>query len=486
MAGHHRAAVVTRPSIPLPSARALVFAGIGAFAAGFAALSVLRQEAFSTGRFDLGNMVQAVWSTAHGHPLRVTDLHGDQISRLGAHVDPILVLFAPLWWIWPSANMLLVVQAIAVGVGALPVYWLARKHLGSGRAGVGFALVYLLYPATGWLTLNEFHPVALATPLLLFAFWFLDQDRLVPFALFAVAASACKEEIPFVVAGFGIWYAVSRRRWVEGAAIAGLGVAWAAVATTVVIPHFNHGQTSDFYTRYSEVGGSPGGIVKTAFTHPGRLVDAAFTGRDLHYALQLLWPLAFLPLLAPLMLVAVLPELAINALSAVTTQTSIHFHYTAGLIAPLVIAAVFGAQRLRGRGVLVASAAVLVALAGNYRLGPAPAWEHVPCGQRFQARAADVTAHDRIAARALRLIPDDAVVVATNSLGAHLSARRRVLSFPFLLDATWIAADETQPGYADRFAPLATAEQLVWLRRNPEWTLLFEQDGVLVFRRVAT
>ena len=61
-----------------------------------------------------------------------------------------------------------------------------------------------------------------------------------------------------------------------------------------------------------------------------------------------------------------------------------------------------------------------------------------------------------------------------------------MLSFPFLQDATWIAADETQPGYADRYAPLATAEQLAWLRRNPEWTLLFEQDGVLVFRRVAT
>ena len=47
-------------------------------------------------------MVQAVWSTAHGHPLRMTDLHGEQISRLAAHVDPILVLFAPLWWLWPS------------------------------------------------------------------------------------------------------------------------------------------------------------------------------------------------------------------------------------------------------------------------------------------------------------------------------------------------------------------------------------------------
>ena len=199
--------------LPLPSARTVLAAGMAAYAAGFAALSVLRHTAFVTGRFDLGNMVQAVWSTAHGDPLQMTDLNGDQISRLAAHVDPILILFAPLWWIWPSPNMLLVVQAVALALGALPVFWLARKHLRSGRAGVGFALAYLLYPATGWLALNEFHPVALATPLLLFAFWYLDEDRLLPFAAFALAACACKEEIPLVVAGFGIWYALTRKRW---------------------------------------------------------------------------------------------------------------------------------------------------------------------------------------------------------------------------------------------------------------------------------
>src|SRR5438067_11070121 len=326
----------------------------------------------------MGNMVQAVWSTAHGRPLRITDLNGDQISRLAAHVDPILAVFAPLWWLWPSPDLLLVGQALAVGAGAFPVFWLARKHLGSARAGLGFALAYLLYPATGWLTLNEFHPVALGTPLLLFAFWFLDEDRFLLFAACAVAAAACKEDIPFVIAGFGVWYAVSRRRWTTGAAIVVCGIAWAALATTVVIPHFNHGQTSDFYTRYSEVGGSPGGIVKTAFTHPGRLAHAAFTGRDLHYALQLLWPLAFLPLLSPLVLVAALPELAINVLSAVTTQTSIHFHYTAGLSAPLVVAAILGARRSGRFAVPIAAATVLVALLGNYRLGPIPGWQHVP------------------------------------------------------------------------------------------------------------
>ena len=461
----------------------VVLAATAAYAAGFAALSVLRQRAFATGRFDLGNMVQAVWSTAHGHPLQMTNLHGAQISRLAAHVDPILVLFAPLWLIWPSPDLLLVTQALVVATGAWPVFLLARKHLGSQRAGLGFTIVYLLYPATGWLTLNEFHPVALATPFLLFAFWYLDNDRLLPFAVFAVAAAACKEEIGLVLAGFGIWYAFAKRRRLEGAVIAALGIGWSVVAIGIVIPHYHAGGESDFYGRYSEVGGSAAGIVKTTFTHPLRIVHAALGARDLRYMLDLVAPLAGLCLLAPLALVAALPELALNVLSATTTQTSIHFHYTAGLIAPLVIAAIFGARRLGRWALPVTAVVVLASLAGNYRLGPIPGWRHLPGGNHFQATAQRVTRHDRIAARALALIPKSAVVSATNTLGAHLSARRRVLSFPFIQDALWIAADETQPGYADRYAPLPTAIELAALRRNPDWRLVFEQDGILVFHR---
>src|SRR5947208_8411645 len=172
--------------------KVLVWCAIAAYAAALSALSILRNRAFQTGRFDLGNMVQAGWSTSHGHPLRVTGLRGDGISRLAAHFDPILAAFAPLWLLWPSPDVLLVTQAVAVALGALPVFWLARKHLASQRAGLGFALAYLLYPPTQWLTLNEFHPVALACPLLLFAIWFLDEGRLIPFALCGLVAAATK------------------------------------------------------------------------------------------------------------------------------------------------------------------------------------------------------------------------------------------------------------------------------------------------------
>jgi uncharacterized membrane protein len=462
----------------------LLWLAIASYAAGFSALSVLRHRAFSTGRFDLGNMVQAVWSTAHGHPLQITGLRGDQISRLGAHFDPILAAFAPLWLVWPSPDMLLVAQAVAVALGALPVYWLARKHLGSERAGLGFALAYLIYPPTQWLTLNEFHPVALACPLLLFAIWYLDEGRLLPFAAFALVAATTKEEIALVVAALGIWYALAHRRPLAGAAVVVAGAAVALIAIEVVIPHFNRAGTSSFFTRYSEVGSTPGGIVHTALTDPLKIVTTAFTGRGLTYLAQLALPLGLLVVLAPLALIAAVPELAVNLLSAATNQTSIHFHYTAGLIPVLLAAAVFGAKRIPPR-VPVATLVVVIAVGANYLLGPVPLWHYFPGGEQLQAHAADVTEHDRIAARALRLIPPHAVVSATNSLGAHLSARRRVLSFPFLQDAQWVAADETAPGYADRLAPLPTAVQLSWLRRNREWRLVFERDGILIFHRAS-
>ena len=461
--------------------RPLLAIAIAAYAAGFAALSTLRHRAFETGRFDLGNMVQAVWSTAHGDVLGITTLNGTQTVRFAAHVDPILVLFAPLWLVWPSPSMLLTVQAAAIALGALPLFWLARKHLGDERVALGFALAYLLYPATQWLTLSEFHPVALACPLLVYAFWYLDEDRLGSFAVFALLAATTKEEVPLVIAGLGAWYALTRRRWATGMTIAVLGVAWTAIAVGIVIPHFNDGSEPSFYGRYEEVGGSATGIAKTLVTDPLTVLRVAFDARGLSYLAQLLVPLALLPLAAPLALLPALPELALNLLSATRTQTSIHFHYTGALIPILFAAAVFGAKRWRLPH--LGPALVVLALASNFVLGAIPVWAVFPGGEDLQSGSYNVTDHDRVAERALDVIPDDAVVSTSNSLGAHLSARRRVLSVPRLLDAEWVAVDETSPGFADRIAPVAYARALARLRRDPRFRLVFEDDGVLIFRR---
>jgi uncharacterized membrane protein len=449
---------------------------MASFAAGLGTLAALEHRAFETGRFDLGNMVQAVWSTAHGRPLEVTELGGEQITRLGAHVDPILVAFAPLWWLWPSPTMLLVLQAVVVALGALPIFWLGRKHLESDLAGALCGLAYLAYPAVQWLALDEFHPVALACPLLAFAFWYLDEDRLWAFVPFGFLAALTKEEIPLVVGALGVWYAIAKRRRIEGAIIAVVGTAATAISLGFVMPHFREGAEPAFYGRYDAVGGSPLGLAETAFTDPFAVLGAVTEGRDLLYLAELALPLAGLFLLAPLALVAALPELLANLLSSVSTQTSIRFHYTAPITPFLIVSAVLGAARFaRPRE---AAAALLAASAvGAIAIGPLGAGELVPDRR---------SAHDRVAAEALTLIPPNAAVSSTNGLGAHLSERRRIHSFPVVRDAQWVAVDLKRASYLDRRSdPSTTAVPLAELLRGGSWRTVFEEDGIFVLRKVA-
>jgi uncharacterized membrane protein len=472
---------VTRPA-------RVVGAGTATFAVGLGALAVLQHRAFWTGRFDLGNLTQAVWSTAHGDVLSVTGLTGRQISRLGAHFDPIVAVFAPLWWLWPDPSLLLVCQVVAVATGAVPVYLLGKRHLASDWAAAGFALAYLLHPATQWLVLDDFHPVALATPLLLWGFWFLDTGRLLPFAAVALAACLTKEQIGLVVAAMGIWYALRPAGRRAGVAIALAGTAISLVAVAIVVPHFAPGGGSPFEGRYASVGGSPAGIAEKAVTDPAAIVSAATTGRDVAYLGDLLLPLLGLPLLAPLAALTALPELVLNLLSDTRTQTSIHFHYTAGVLPGLFVAAILGAARLRRRFVIArrpdGRAVVAATLVAGVFLGPLPMWRLVPFGNDLSTREHVVRGHAAVAERAIRVIPSGAVVSATNTLGAHLSERRRVLSFPVLADAEWVAVDTERPSYRDvAVAPGPFALAFARLNASGQFAVVFDEDGIVVLRR---
>jgi uncharacterized membrane protein len=449
---------------------------MAAYAAGFGTLATLEHRAFETGRFDLGNMTQAVWSTVEGRPLDVTELGGDQISRLGAHVDPFLVLFAPLWFVWPSPTMLLVVQAAAIALGALPIFWLGRKHLGSEWAGVLCGLAYLVYPAVQWLALDEFHPVALACPLLAYAFWYLDEDRLWAFVPFGILAALTKEEIPLIVGALGIWYAIAKGRRVAGTVIAIAGAATTALWLGIVMPHFREGAEPAFYGRYNAVGGSPAGIVETAVTDPLALAEALTHRRDLLYLVELGLPLAGLFLLAPLALIAAVPELLANLLSSVSNQTSIRFHYTAPITPFLFAAAILGAAQFRRRRE-VAAAILAFSLVAGIAIGPLRAGELAP-----ERRST----HDRVAEQAVALIPPDAPVSSTNGLGGHLSERRRIHSFPVVRDSEWVAVDLKRASYLDRRSDPATAAvPLAELLRSGSWSKVFDEDGIIVLRRTA-
>jgi uncharacterized membrane protein len=481
--------------------RAAVAVIVGAvlFAAVYGLLSWLKYRAYMDARFDLGNMVQAVYNTAHGHFLEITtgELNARQMSRLGSHVDPILALFALPWLVWPSPVMLLVLQAVIVATGAWPAYRLGTRVTRDPRAGAFLAGAYLLYPALGFLVLNEFHPVALATPLLLWAFLYVEEGRWWWAAPFLVLAAACKETVPLVLALMGVYFAIRKRSW-RPLILTVAAAAYFAVAVWAVIPHFN-GDQSAFIARYGDYGEGAGQVVKTALTHPVRTAADLTSESNLTYWVHLLWPFGFVSLLSPLTLLIAAPELLLNALSSIGFQRRIEFHYTALEIPFLYAAAVLGLMRLwrwlgggfrraeaamRGQLLSRETLALLVlaaALAGNYFLGPLPF--SLP-GAAYDGRDYARSSHDATLDEAVAMIPEGARVSVNNNAGAQLAARRISYVFPSYTGADWVLVDTRHPFFYDKEDTVQHQIALGKLVLDPSFQNVFAQDGVYVFKRV--
>ena len=438
-------------------------------------------------RYDLGNMVQAVWSTAEGRPLEVTHgTTGEQIVRLGGHVDPILAALAPLWIVLPSPLTLVAVQVGAVALGALPVFWLGRRHLSSERTAALVALAYLAYPWIAWTAVDAFHPVTLAIPALLFAVWFLDSDRLLPFAVCGALAMTTGELMGVVVAALGVWYAVARGRRTTGIAIAAAGVGWTFVALYAIVPQFSGGESA-FYGFYEDVGGSPWGIVRTTFTDPVAILSAVGQGRDLLYVFLLGAPVAFAFLLAPGLAAVALPQLAANHLADLSSATDPHAHYVAGILPFFFAAIAVGLGRLSPTGRVRGAVLVLtLSLAATIMVGP---WPWAVGGSPSFYRVDTPSEHIAAVRRAVALVPGDAPVSSTNRAGSHLSARRYVYSAPVLGRAEWVVL-ESSDAWIPREAggsenPEALRSFQERLEQSSEWRRIYAVDGVFVYRRMA-
>ncbi|HXG76748.1 MAG TPA: DUF2079 domain-containing protein [Gaiellaceae bacterium] len=450
-----------------------------AFVAGAA---VWRHQQFLSHRFDLGNMVQAVWSTVHGRPLEMTDgSSGEQIVRLAAHVDPILVLLVPFWLVHPGPETLLVVQAAALAAGVYPVVRLALVHTRSQAAALLLGAWYLAFPWIVWAAFNDFHPVVLAVPLLLYAIWFLDRDRPWAFALCAGLALLTGELVGLTVAALGVWCALHYGRRVRGAAIAAAGLGWTALCVAVLLPAFNEGEPSRYYGRFESVGGSPSGLLRTLLSDPGSVLDQLGSAGDLKYVLWLLLPTALLALGQPLLLIVALPQSLVNLLSDYTVMALPWYHYVSAALPALLAATILTIGRLPRRARPPAAGAALVA-----SLAVLAAATPVPGAERFIFDELESAERRAALQQAVALVPAGAPVTATNRVGGQLSARRVIHLFPQTRGAEWAVVDTRDPtGESGRIARLGGFRRLLRPldREGGPWRLVFAERGVRVYRR---
>ena len=477
-------ALVRPYSLPAWSPVRVVGAGVGAYALLFSFIAVTCHWAFRTHALDLGYYVQVLWSMSQGLGPYVSL---PEMHAWGDHFSPTLYLLVPLFALFPGPVVLLIAQSVAFGLGAIPIFVLARRRLGSDGPAAAFALLYLLSPTLHGINIRDFHIAAFAIPLLLWALYCFESGRMGWFVAAVILTLGCREDAALAVIGLGLWIALARRRWLWGLALAAGSLALLFFDIRVLMPYFR-GEPYPHLHRYAHLGKSLGEILLNMVLHPLTTLGFMVSVDKLLYLLALLAPLGFLPLLAPWELIPALPGLAQNLLSRDPVLFSYRTQYASFVLPFFVLAAVSGYGRLapqlslRGRPVrgLALGLAVLLSLALTSRtlndLAVNRWW---------------LTERQRAAYGVLARVPSGVSVSAWDRFVAHVATRPKVFVFPVgieqseyvLLDATTVPGRDPNLGL-DRRGKEVTLR--VPGRDGPaqyRYEVVHEAEGYLLLRR---
>ncbi|HEY4187207.1 MAG TPA: DUF2079 domain-containing protein, partial [Polyangia bacterium] len=210
----HRERLAARLPAGLP--RWLPFATVLLGAVGYAAyvafFTVRNHHHFNTFNYDLGQLDNQFYNALHGHPFRCTPLiRGGNWSELRNHAEFAVFPLLPFYAIAPRAETLLIMQAVLVASGAIPLYRFAARRL-SPALGVVLAYAYLLYAPMHGAIFFDFHFQPIAAAFILWMIDMFDERRTVPFVVFFVLALSCREDVSVGLACFGLFLLLTGHR----------------------------------------------------------------------------------------------------------------------------------------------------------------------------------------------------------------------------------------------------------------------------------
>ena len=393
--------------------------------------SYARWANFEYRTFDLAYYVQALWQLIHGR----FQVSVEGVPLLGNHVEPIVLLIAPLFVVFRHPLVFVVVQNAALASMG-PVAFSIGQRLGLDRkTALLLAGAVLITPATGYIALHEFHPEALTAPFLLLMLHARLRRSLSAHWGWLLAILACKENMALLIAAYCAVHVVLEhkrplaelRAWYLWPMA--LSVVWFLVCTKLITPTLNSGSI-DYLALYDQLGESAGDIVLKTITQPQRILGAlaqSLSQGNLLWALLL--PFLALPLMRPRWLLIAMPILLQHLLSWRSSEWMIYFHYASPLLPLCWIAlaeGIAGIERVpirRSLPYLIIAACVAVQIF----LGPIGG---------ITSTTADWFSGEQTRARKrafINQIPPEASVLAPLPYLSHLAMRENLHSLHYVL-----------------------------------------------------
>ena len=297
----------------------------------------------------MGIFTQTFWNTVHGRFMENTL---EEIpNHFGVHFSPALLLLVPGFFLFPSAYYFLIVQTLLLALGAIPLYLVALRKIGSKKLSILFAAAYLLYPGLHWLNIFDFHEISLFIPFFLWAFYFFEKRVNVWAFVFLFLAALTREDAALITAFFGLYVMLnktenkwSRKKIIAGGLIFVISILYILAAAKIFMPAFGGGFLR--LDRYQHLGGGASEIVSNIVANPSLFADALFSKDKLIYIFWMFLPVLFLPFFALRGILLFLPGLLENLLASYSSQFSGLYQYDAVVIPGIFLAAILGFEFL--------------------------------------------------------------------------------------------------------------------------------------------
>lgn len=437
---------------------------------------------------DLGAVSQILWNTVHGAPL-YSSYPGLHASIFSEHFNPVYLPLSLLYLRREDPRLLLVVQALVLGLALFPLWRLATLYLGHSAALL-VALAYAVNPAVHYIAWFDFHPVTLMLPVYLTAFMFHRRRQWRALALTLGFSLLIDESASVILVAWGLFFALHGPRRFALTAIAA-GALTYALLIFCFLPAFarDGGTPYYFFLQYFQYLPGETGWEKlsTALQHPAPAVAYLLDARSAGYLGLLLLGFAFLPLLVPAYLVIALPQFAFNLLSGFPETASIHLHYNSSVLAVLAAATVSALAKLknrlrfRGRPLTIPLAACVLAgsLAGHAVDSPLP----FLATRQFHPDGFGDPARFALAQPLLHAIPAAASVGTEYKYWAYLSLRRGLFLF---FDPQHPPADyyllDTRTNVIPPYVAL-TDRGFIDRLQEQGYLVAGEADGIVLLRR---
>ena len=416
-----------------------------------------------TSAYDVGLYDQGVWLLSRFEAPFVT-LMGRNL--FGDHASLILILVAPLYWIWPGTETLLALQSFVVAAGALPIYFFGRRHLNSAALGCAFAIVWLVNPAVNGTIFENYHPdsfLGLFVPVAIISA-LTKRWRWYWIAVFL--SLLVKEDVVLVIVPLGAMLAL-RGETRRGILTIGAAVSAALLGMFVLMKNLIGVPTRNGWRIPF---GGVSGFIKESFTNPTNVYRYLTSEGRLMYWWKMFAPFALLSTLAPEVAMISVLVLVGNTVSNFWYQFHIEYHYSLVAVPALLIAVIVGLGRvgIDMRRILVATVVVS-------SLWCASLWSYVPF--RMDEYPHWGAAHPvALAAEEMYThIPAKAKISVLHSTAPHLAHRKEIYQFPNPFRIVLYGPDTSLEGQR---SPLADGIEYVLLPRNldgdnrKDWSLV--------------